>query len=86
MDPLFWEEELKQRKKDGRKVVNTKAKKTAQAFLSEEKKKEISEIKQLNYEGKTFLKRKCVDNWIFIDSDWNSNSRSSNDEDKILKG
>ena len=33
MDPLVWEEELKQHKKDERKVANEKAKMTARAIL-----------------------------------------------------
>ena len=43
----------------------------------------------MNYEEKTFLKRKYVDNWSFVDSDSeldsDSNSRSSTNVDEILK-
>eukprot|EP00751_Fragilariopsis_kerguelensis_P050079 CAMPEP_0171035538 /NCGR_PEP_ID=MMETSP0736-20130129/40742_1 /TAXON_ID=186038 /ORGANISM="Fragilariopsis kerguelensis, Strain L26-C5" /LENGTH=162 /DNA_ID=CAMNT_0011479893 /DNA_START=64 /DNA_END=549 /DNA_ORIENTATION=+ len=98
MDPLVWEkrqEELKQLKKEERKVAKSKARKAARAILPEAKKKEIldadSKAKKVAYEEKTFLKRKYVDNWSFVDSDSDSesdsdsNSRRSTDVNEILK-
>ena len=50
MDPLVWEkrqEELKQLKKEEKKVANSKARKAAWSILPEVKKKEILEIKKI---------------------------------------